>query len=594
MIAVMQPDTSSDVSFSPAEASLSSAEVCIAYWQQAVLEHSQQQRLLAVTAQGLKSYADLAHDVASISHLVRGMSATDIVLWSDSSYAFLVGFMAALLNAKTLILPPNNLQKTLDVLVDDGAVILDVAGALTQYDMVVAPIAFDQLNWLAIAAQPSIIFFSSGSTAAPKRIARSLLQLLFEIDVLQQVFQLPAHALMIATVSHQHIYGLLFKLLWPVQQGAAFYDVQLAYPEHVLHQAQQWSGQHQPWLISSPAFLKRWQAGISARPLHAVVSSGGVLPSGARALFDVPLTEVLGSTETGGMAYRSHIQPEWQPFPDVKIRLDDDALLVQSRHAFSPDWIATGDSAQLTAQGFELGSRLDRMVKLEEKRLSLDAIEATLCQQGIIVEAHVLLIETTGGRQQLGCMCVLTKNLQQQLQKNGKKAIVKQIKQQLTGQLESIAMPRQWRFVRQLPTNSQAKLNKQDIRALFMSQQLPLAKVITQQEQQHIHLELEFFPEQLYFQGHFPEFPVYPGVAQIALVDTFAQQYCGVSGCCSSMEQIKFMRLIRPYDVLQLVLERNDNKVIFRLYGDLGNVASGRLIYDAANQQASHTDACAS
>lgn len=206
----------------------------------------------------------------------------------------------------------------------------------------------------------------------------------------------------------------------------------------------------------------------------------------------------------------------------------------------------------------------------------------------------MLLVEPVAGRQQLGCVCVLTKNLQQQLQKIGKKAIVRQIKQQLAGQLESIAMPRQWRFVRQLPTNSQAKLNKQDIRALFMSQHLPLAKLVSQQEQQRIHLELEFLPEQLYFQGHFPDFPVYPGVAQIALVDSFAQQYCGVSGCCSSMEQIKFMRLIRPYDVLQLVLERNDNKVIFRLYGDLGNVATGRLIYDAASQNSSNAGVCAS
>ena len=590
----MPPDISSSSSFSPAQASLSSAEACIAYWQQQLLQHVQQQRMLAVTAQGVKTYADLVRDVAYLSRELKGQFSSHIALWSSDSYPFLAGFLAALMAGKTVVLPPNNIQKTLDTLTADGVFILDLTYPFTQSSLDVSPVVFDQLNWQDIALQPSIIFFSSGSTAAPKRIARSLLQLLFELESLQQVFQLPANAMMIATVSQQHIYGLLFKLLWPLQQGAAFYDPQLAYPEHVLHQAQQWSAQYQPWLVSSPAFLKRWQAGVSAQPLHAVVSSGGVLPAEARALFDVALTEVLGSTETGGMAYRSSAQPDWQPLPDVEIRIEDDALNIRSRHAFSPDWIASGDSAQPTAQGFELGSRLDRIVKLEEKRLSLDAIEATLCEQDTIVEAHVLLVEAAGGRQQLGCVCVLTKNLQQQLQKNGKKAIVRKIKQQLSGQLESIAMPRQWRFVRQLPSNSQAKLNKQDIRALFMSQQLPLVKLVSQQEQQHIHLELEFFPEQLYFQGHFPEFPVYPGVAQIALVDTFAQQYCAVSGCCTSMEQIKFMRLIRPYDVLQLVLERNDNKVIFRLYGDLGNVATGRLIYDAASQHTGNADACAS
>ena len=584
----------------------SSARACIQHWQQQLVQHVQQQRLLAVTAQGPKSYADLAYDVACLRAVLQGISATHIVLWSEESYPFVAGFLACLMAGKTLVLPPNNIEKTLNTLQADGAYVLNAATVLSQglpeaISSATGNGLFEAVDWQEIARQPSIIFFSSGSTAAPKRIMRSLLQLLWEVETLQQVFQLPANAMMIATVSQQHIYGLLFKLLWPLQQGAAFYDQQLAYPEHVLHQAGQYASLHQPWLVSSPAFLKRWQVGVSAQPFQHIVSSGGVLPLQARALFDVPLTEVLGSTETGGMAYRSQQQPVWQAFPDVSIRIEDDALWVRSRHACSDEWMATGDSAQQVesaapagAHGFELGSRLDRIVKLEEKRLSLDAIEAALCEQSGIAEAHVLLVEPVAGRQQLGCVCVLTKNLQQQLQKIGKKAIVRQIKQQLAGQLESIAMPRQWRFVRQLPTNSQAKLNKQDIRALFMSQHLPLAKLVSQQEQQRIHLELEFLPEQLYFQGHFPDFPVYPGVAQIALVDSFAQQYCGVSGCCSSMEQIKFMRLIRPYDVLQLVLERNDNKVIFRLYGDLGNVATGRLIYDAASQNSSNAGVCAS
>lgn len=573
---------------------LSDAEGCITRWQDALWQHTQQQRVLSVSACAAKSYADLALDVASLRTHLEAVVATQVVLWCEDSYPFLAGLLATLLSGKTVILPPNNIQKTRATLQADGAYILDAAACLTQPVAGIQPVAFNTADWSHIATQPAIVFFSSGSTAAPKRIARSLLQLLFEVESLQQVFQLPPNALILATVSHQHIYGLLFKLLWPVQQGAAFYDPQLAYPEHVLHQAQLYANRHTLWLVSSPAFLKRWQPGVSARPLYNIVSSGGVLPASARSLFDVALTEVLGSTETGGMAYRSALAPAWQPFPDVEIRIDDQGLNIQSRHAYTTAWIAAGDSAQPSPQGFELGSRIDRLVKLEEKRLSLDAIEAILCEQDNIVEAHVLLLTSPTERQQLGCVCVLTKNLQQQLQKSGKKAIVRQIKQQLTGQLESIAMPRQWRFVRQLPTNSQAKLNKQDIRALFMSQQLPLAKLVSMQEQQHIHLELEFFPEQLYFQGHFPDFPIYPGVAQIAMVDAFAQQYFAVSGCCICMEQIKFMRLIRPYDVLQLVLEHTDNKVIFRLYGELGNVATGRLVYDAASQLAGGTDARAS
>ncbi len=583
---------------------LSTDTQCIARWQAQLIKQVRAESVLCYD-DGIKTYVDLARDVASLLEHLKRQAHPVFSLWSADSYHFLVGFFACLVSSKTVVLPPNNIQQTMQMLALQGIIELDVAVLLAQAHREANLQAnaeaqvervFETVDWQAIAMHANIIFFSSGSTGEPKKIARRFIQLLLEIDTLQHTFGLPEQAVMLATVSHQHIYGLLFKLLWPMWQGGAFYTPQLAYPEHILHQAIRFSAIHQVWLISSPAFLKRWQAGVSAQPLQQIVSSGGVLPAHARTLFDVDLTEVLGSTETGGIACRHSAQTLWQPLADVEIEVGakEGALAIKSRHALNENWIETGDSAVRCGTGFQLGSRLDRIVKLEEKRLSLDAIEATLRQQDCIEDAHVLLIEPVVHRQQLACVCVLTKNLQQQLKKNGKKAIVRQIKQQLTGHLESIAIPRQWRFVRQLPSNSQAKLNKQDIRALFMSQQLPLARLLSQQEQKNVHLELEFMPEQIYFQGHFPDFPIYPGVAQIAMVDAFAQQYFAVSGRCISMEQIKFMRLIRPYDVLQLVLEYSDNKVVFRLFSDSSNVASGRLIYvDGAHAESTATDACA-
>ena len=58
--------------------------------------------------------------------------------------------------------------------------------------------------------QAQLYFYTSGSTGQPKKIPRSLQQLFNEVCGLDASFDLPEQAIAIATVSHQHIYGLLF------------------------------------------------------------------------------------------------------------------------------------------------------------------------------------------------------------------------------------------------------------------------------------------------------------------------------------------------------------------------------------------------
>lgn len=536
---------------------------------------------------GSKTYAELIQQVIVVAEQLKQQPEQQWVLWSTQSYDFLLSLLALLISQKTIILPPNLTQQQLEQLQQQGARLFDLSALNVDHVLSDDEIEWHHrhVNWIELSQRASIIFFTSGSTGEAKQIARSLQQLLFEVETLTQTFDLPQKAVYLTTVSHQHIYGLLFKVLLPIYQGSAFYDEQLAYPEHVLAEASRLSDAHSIILIASPAFLKRWPESTSAQPIQRIFSSGGVLPALVHTLIDQPIVEVLGSTETGGMAYRQQGDQIWQVFDDVQFEIENTALKIKSRHAYWVDWIYTGDSAEQLAHGFLLGERLDRIVKLEEKRISLDAIEHTLKQLDMMSDAHVLLLVSASGRQNLACVCVLTETMQEQLKKDGKKVIVQHIKTQLVGKIESIALPRQWRFVSQLPSNSQAKLNKQEIRALFMSQHLPIARLIAQQEDQWVHLELEFMPEQIYFQGHFPDFPVYPGVAQIAMVDAFAQQYLGVSGACGQMEQIKFIRMIRPYDVLQLEIERQQDRITFKLYGHDANVASGRLVYNTADQQ---------
>ena len=83
-------------------------------------------------------------------------------------------------------------------------------------------------------------------------------QLMREVDVLHSLFPWPANTTVFATVSHQHLFGLCYKILLPMQQGAAFVSEQCQYPED-LTLAYQSLQPTASVLISSPAFLSRWQ-----------------------------------------------------------------------------------------------------------------------------------------------------------------------------------------------------------------------------------------------------------------------------------------------------------------------------------------------
>ena len=60
--------------------------------------------------------------------------------------------------------------------------------------------------------------------------------------------------------------------------------------------------------------------------------------------------------------------------------------------------------------------------------------------------------------------------------------------------------------------------------------------------------------ENPWFQGHFPGFPILPGVVQIGWAEHYACMLYGLDGGIATLEQIKFRRPILPGMELTLVL----------------------------------------
>jgi uncharacterized membrane protein len=75
-----------------------------------------------------------------------------------------------------------------------------------------------------------------------------------------------------------------------------------------------------------------------------------------------------------------------------------------------------------------------------------------------------------------------------------------------------------------------------------------------------------------YFDGHFPEFPILPAVAQIDLTTRFAAKYLGTGIGISQIRRVKFSSLIRPGAPLSLNLEKNDTSITFKLSSPDGEI----------------------
>lgn len=427
---------------------------------------------------------------------------------------------------------------------------------------------------------------TSGSSGEPKRIDKSLRQLANEVEALEQLWgaDLGEACIIIGSVATQHIYGLLFRVLWPLCAGRPFVRKQLAFPEDM----QRASREHPAFAwVASPALLKRMGDNLDWPALSAVrrvFSSGGALPLEAAQSLEQRLqqwpTEILGSSETGGIAWRQG-DALWQPFAAVELSQDSDgALLIASPYLPAGHVEHTADAARIAADGrFELLGRLDRIVKLEEKRISLPMLEQALVSHEWVAEARLGVVQEN--RASLGALLVLSDTGLFALREQGRRSLTESLREHLKAHCEALALPRRWRLLRQLPLNSQGKLPQAEVDALLIAPRPKAPQVLEQIETNgEWSLQLSVPPDLAYFSGHFPKAPVLPGVVQVEWALNLGRELLRLRGAFAGMEVLKFQQLVRPGDEIQLHLrfDAERRKLYFAYRNDTATCSSGRIL----------------
>lgn len=476
------------------------------------------------------NYAVFRRDVACLVAALQQSGGLRAVLHTEDNYDFAVGLFACLHAGVYTIIPGNLCANIRQLLQGENVVFVNELPSLAE------PASLDP----AQAGRVVVEFFTSGSTGAPKRIVRTFANLEAELQMLAGV--LPGYAEVqevFSTVHFYHAYGIIFGLLLPLSHGVLTDTTAFSGLEPWVSRVERRSSPgKQTWLVTTPAFLNVWAANASLVPFRhrpvRLVSAGAPLSAEVAASISAStgghILEIFGSSETGVAAYRYPLENQlWQPFHGVSLELvPDQGMLISSPAVPQGTKAHLGDAAEVAEDGrFCLLPRVDRIVKLADKRVSLPEVEQSLTTSPLVEQACALVLPVQNV-QRLAVAVVPSAEGVALLQEYGYASYKKELRRVLTRQIESGLLPRKWRVTGELPRNAQGKVQYAAVRSLFAQRlQLPVMRPVAKSAQE-LEFRMLFVRDSFYLSGHFPGYPLVPGVVILQSLSTLVARYWGL------------------------------------------------------------------
>ncbi|MFL9931932.1 AMP-binding protein [Paraburkholderia sp. RL18-103-BIB-C] len=529
--------------------------------------------------------------VAALIALLQTRTEPRYALCIDDPFDFACALFALFACGKEPVLPANatpgylaDLAGAYDVVLTDAD--LPPFTPDTSADRVAAHAA---RRAYPIDPQAPLTLYTSGSSGRPKPIRKTLAQFDAEVRTLEQEWgALVGDATMLASVPHHHIYGLLFRVLWPLAAGRAFDRALSLEPLHLQSRIAQCGA---TVVVSTPAQLSRWPAlpgFASLTPVpRAFFSSGGPLALEAAqhyaAAYGAAPLEIYGSTETGGIAWRRQDRTDaWQPVTGVEVRRDEDgALNLRSPHLGHPGWHRTDDRITCDAHGrFRLQGRLDRVLKLDGKRVSLAELEARLALHPYVAQAAIVPLEGAS-RERAGAVVALTEAGGAALRDDGRVLLARTLRRHLANYFDVVVLPRHWRFRLTLPFDARGKLPVSAVAAAFDARAEGMDVLAEARSGDTLHYELRVPRTLAHFAGHFPGLPILPGVVQLDWAIRLAADHVPAVRAVASIDRLKFMVPVLPGAMLKLTLAHDAarRRVQFAYRMDGRECAAGVIVY---------------
>ena len=382
-------------------------------------------------------------------------------------YAFSVALLASWLAGKTVILPPNTLDETLDTIRSQSNLLYEFDSTWSN-SLLAGKSETVHGDWLVSLENfdDALELFTSGSTGKPKVIVKSIANLFDEVTTLSHQFEWPDGPIT-GSVPPTHLYGLTFTILLPWILRTPWIDDIPLFPGDITRILKTSSSQV---LISVPTQYKALLQDNADLSQVTCISAAAPLPAELaiqwQNQFGSEILEIYGSTETGVIGYRQQVSASaWKAFPSVHLATEAGMLKVCSpfvSHAWETGFLTADRVTLENATSFQLLGRADSIVKIAGKRISLTKIENGLLSCPGVKEAAVIAVPEKGYVRENAIWAAVIGKQEHSLS-------ARQLQSDLRGKLESIEIPRRIVIVDELPRTTNGKLPLNAIKKLFDS-----------------------------------------------------------------------------------------------------------------------------
>lgn len=409
---------------------------------------------------------------------------------------------------------------------------------------------------------------TSGSTGKSKNIPKKLGSMIDEGLFLKDELGIGEGDKFFASVSHQHMFGLTFKIFLPLISGAKCVSKELNYPEAIFE-----FDLTNLSFVTSPVLLQTLVSSPRAAEISGlknIICAGSALKSELRAsiakLSKASIIDIYGSTETGVVA--RNLGDELLLFSKVKAGLnEEEALNVSSPWC---EFFQTSDWAEIDGSRLTLKGRIDRIVKLNDKRVNLISIENKIFESGLIKDCYC---DTHPKFKRLAVLLELSDEGVKLFRDSGKKGVVARLNELLRPEFKNSV--RYFKIVSSLCKNAQGKFLKANFKELLEKNEEPIWEKSS--EDGIYKFKTKLSPALGIFTEHFPNLPLLPGFVQLDFVFKFARELGAEIGNQCVVENLKFLKFVRPNDELCIEISQKDEKVYFEIYCNGAKSSVGRI-----------------
>ncbi len=367
------------------------------------------------------------------------------------------------------------------------------------------------------------------------------------------------------TTTLNHIYGFCYQFIIPFLNGNVINIDRINYPEDVNFE--------NAVLITTPSFLdmmKRYDVKPKNK-LKTIITAGSKIKDDlykfAESIAD-RVIDIYGSTETSTIGFRESSNTNKLTLLDGVeiISTGIDGTTIKTNYSIQ-NLQHIGDSIKLNGRNFEVLGRLDRTLKIQEKRIDLNILENKIKENEMASDCFCF-----EHKNKVACLLIPTEIGKRALLNEGKIEVIKKLKKFLKDDFEII--PQRWKFYDEIPINERGKINKEKIKEIFnLNLSLPLI-LNSKIEKEKASFELCFLSDSNFFKGHFENFPILAGVVQLFYADFFIKRAFKIDCHEGQIRKIKFSNIIRPNKKVQLNLIKNEKNVSFE-YIDNNKAYSG-------------------